>query len=314
MIPGTTDILAARQRIRGHVDVTPLRESAWLSAVTGGRAALKLECVQRTGSFKIRGAVNALARLPRGTHLVTASAGNHGRAIASAAESLGLRATVFTPRDAPQAKLAAIERHGAELRSDSPTYDDAEVAAKRHARDTGLPFVSPYNHPDVIAGAGTIALELFDAAPDLDTLVVPIGGGGLISGIAIAAKAIAPRVRVIGVEVEASTAFLVSVRNGRITTIDPQPTLADGLGGNMDPDTITFEIVQRYVDDLVTVSEAELIAAVRGLAAEEHVIAEGAGAAAPAAVLAGKAGRSPNVAAIVSGSNIDLKRFLSVVS
>jgi threonine dehydratase len=314
VIPGAVDVLAARQRIQRHVDVTPLHHSAWLSTAAGTPAWLKLECVQRTGSFKFRGALNALSRLQRGTHVVTASAGNHGRAIALAAEMLGLQATVFTPRDAPRAKLDAIRRHGATLREHCASYDEAEVAARAFAQENGLPFVSPYNHPHVVAGAGTIALEVFEALPDVRSFVVPIGGAGLISGIAIAAKSIAPATRVIGVEVAASSAFSESVRQGRITTINPGRTIADGLGGNMDPETITFEIVQRYVDDLVTVTEQELAAAMRGLAAQEHAIAEGAGAAAAAAVTAGKARTAGPMAVLVTGSNIDLSLLLTVLN
>lgn len=320
MTPGVPDILAARRRLhlgagspaKAAVYPTPLRPSAWLSSARGARIWLKLECVQRTGSFKIRGALNALARLPRGTHVVTASAGNHGRALACAAESLGLGATIFTPRDAPRTKLDAIARHGASLRADAAGYDEAEAAAKAFARDRGLPFVSPYNHPDVIAGAGTIALEIIEAQPLADVIVVPIGGGGLISGIAIAAKAIAPRMRVIGVEVDASCAFAVSRRNGRITRIDPRHTLADGLGGNIDPDTITFGIVERCVDEIVTITEEELADGLRGLVREEHVIAEGAGAAATAAVLAGKTA-GDEVVVMVTGANIDVGRLRDVL-
>lgn len=310
MIPGAPEILAARLRIRNHVLVTPLRESVWLSSRVGANVVLKLETVQRTGSFKIRGAVNALARLPRGTHVVTASAGNHGRAVALAAAELAMRATVFAPRDAPRAKRDAVRAHGADLR-ETATYDEAEAAARAFAIETGRPYVSPYNHADVIAGAGTIAFEIFDAAPRIETIVVPVGGGGLIGGVAIAAKAIAPRARVIGVEVAASCAMLTSLRSGRITRIDPQPTLADGLAGNLEPGSLTFEIVRRYVDDIVTVTEAALASAIRDLVREEHVIAEGAGAVAVAAL---QASRPPGpVVAIVSGANIDSSRLAVVL-
>lgn len=312
MIPGVPDILAARRRIASHICATPLRESAWLTSRSSARVHLKLECVQRTGSFKIRGAFNALARLPRDTAVVTASAGNHGRAIALAAETLGLQATVFAPHDAPRTKLAAIERHGAELRRE-PTYDDAERAARDLAQAAGLTFVSPYNHADVIAGAGTIALEVIEALPDVSMIVVPVGGGGLIAGVAIAAKAAAPRAAIIGVEVAASCAMLTSVRNGRITTIEPHPTLADGLAGNLEPGSMTFAVVQQYVDEIVTVSEDELAAAMRGLVAEEHVVAEGAGAAAVAAVVAGKIRAAGTIAALVTGANIDLASLSAVL-
>jgi len=298
--------------------MTPLCESPWLASTAGRPVFLKLECVQRTGSFKFRGALNALMRLrasQRGDavpHVVTASAGNHGRAMALAARLLGYRATVFVPRDAPRAKVDAIRRHGADLQADAATYDDAEAEGKAFATDARLPFVSPYNHPDVIAGAGMIGLEVFERLPNAGTLVVPIGGAGLISGIAIVARSIAPAARVVGVEVEASTAFLTSLRHGRITRIEPRPTLADGLGGNMDPDTITFEIVQKYVDEIVTVNEEELAEGLRGLLREEHLVVEGAGAAAPAAVLAGKVRGAGPLVALASGANIDLERLLAV--
>jgi threonine dehydratase len=327
------DVVAARRRIRDRVRVTPLHESAWLSSVAGARVWLKLESVQLTGSFKIRGAFNALLQLAAGTDLkggpydekgfepakagpqiVTASAGNHGRAIAYAAEALGFHATVFTPKDAPDAKVGAIRRHGATLRHEAADYDEAEITAKAFARETSATFVSAYNHPAVVAGAGTIALEILEMAPDVDTLVVPVGGGGLIGGMAVAAKAISPSIRIVGVELEVSNAFQVSLRNGRITVITAGASIADGLGGNMDPDTITFEIVQRAVDDMVTVSETELADAIRGLVREEHLIAEGAGAAAAAALLAGKAGRGRRIVAVLSGANIDAARVARLLT
>jgi threonine dehydratase len=312
------DVVAARRRIRGHVRQTPLHDSAWLSEPAGTRVALKLENVQVTGSFKVRGALNALitihdsGRPDDRREIVTASAGNHGRAIAYAAEMLGLPAVVFTPRDAPDAKVAAIRRHGARLEQ-VPTYDEAERAAKEYAASTGATFISPYNDRDVIAGAGTIALEILEAWPDIATLVVPVGGGGLIAGIALAARAIMPRMRIIGVEAQASTAFGTSLRAGGITTIQPQPTIADGLAGNVDPESITFEMVRTLVDEMIAVTEEELFDAMRGLVREEHLIAEGAGAAATAAVLSGKA-RGHHMVAIVSGGNIDAARLIDVLA
>lgn len=307
------DALRARKRIAPYVRRTPLVESAWLSDRAGGRVSLKLESIQVSSSFKSRGAFNAaIAHRERGDTrpLVTASAGNHGRALAAAAETFGLALTVFTPRDAPQAKVAAIRRHGAILRAEARDYDEAERMAKAYAADGAAAFVSPYNDPDVIAGAATIAIELLEDAPALDTIVVPIGGGGLISGIAAVMKQSAPSVRIVGVEVERSCAFLTSRRAGRLVAIVPGETLADGLGGNPDPETITFGYVEQYVAEIVTVSEAALKAAVAGLVDREHVIAEGAGAAATAAVLSGAidlAGR--RAAAIVTGANIDPARL-----
>jgi threonine dehydratase len=305
------DVLQARKRIAPFVRRTPLVESAWLSDVAGARVSLKLESLQRSNSFKARGAFNAvIARLERGaapgSPIVTASAGNHGRALAAAASAFQLPLVVFTPADAPQTKLAAIRRHGADLRAEGRDYDQAEAMAKQFARDTGAAFISAYNDADVVAGAATVALEIFEDAPDVGTLVVPIGGGGLISGVASVAKAIAAETTVVGVEVAASCAFQTSVRAGKLVEIVPGSTLADGLGGNPDPDTITFAFIQRFVDRIVTVSEADLAAAMAGLVEADHLIAEGAGAAATAALLGMQIdARGRHVVVIVTGSNVD---------
>jgi threonine dehydratase len=314
------EILVARRRIAPYVRRTPLVPSSWLSGLAGADVALKLESMQHSSSFKSRGAFNAvIARLersvPKLTRLVTASAGNHGCALAAAAETFSLPLTVFTPADAPKVKLAAISRHGAELRADSRDYDEAEKLAKAFARDTGAAFISPYNDADVIAGAATVALEIFEEDADTDMLVVPIGGGGLISGAAAVAKTVSAGCAVVGVEVQASCAFQTSVRAGTLVEIVPGPTLADGLGGNPDPDTITFEPIQRLVDQLVTVSEQDLEAAVVGLVAAEHVIAEGAGAAATAALIGKRVDVSGRrVAVIVSGANIDRARLTAILA
>ena len=314
------EVLQARRRIAPYVRRTPLVPSAWLSDLADADVALKLESMQHSSSFKSRGAFNAvIARLERGTptlsRLVTASAGNHGCALAAAAEMFGLPLTVFTPGDAPQVKLAAISRHGAELRADSRDYDEAERLAKAFAQETGAAFISPYNDPDVIAGAATVALEIFEDAAGTDMLVVPIGGGGLISGVAAVAKTLMAACTVVGVEVEASCAFQTSVRAGKLVEIVPGPTLADGLGGNPDPDTITFEPIQRLVDRLVTVSEADLEAALVGLVTADHVITEGAGAAATAAIVGRRVDVSGHrVAVIVSGANIDRARLAALLA
>jgi threonine dehydratase len=317
MLPSVLDVYQARQRLRGRIPETPLLASPWLSSIGGGQVFLKLESVNLTGSFKIRGALNAALKLRESPHIpviVTASAGNHGRGLALAAEQLGIRCIVFTPQSAPQAKKDAIRRHGAILHSDCVDYDAAEREARTFAVDEKALYVSPYNHPDVIAGAGTVGLELIERLPDIDVAVIPIGGGGLVSGIGLVLKAAAPQARVIAVEAEASTAFSASLAANRITEIAPRASLADGVVGNLEPGSMTFPLVKQVVDAVVNVTEDEIAAAMRGLATEERLIAEGAGAAATAAIMAGKVS-SPGqrVVAVVSGGNVDLPKWSSVV-
>ncbi|MEW5982608.1 MAG: threonine/serine dehydratase [Acidobacteriota bacterium] len=306
-------VLAARQRIQHFVRRTPLVHSVWLSEAAGATVRLKLESLQVTNSFKARGALNvAAARLERPAGdpdrtrlMVTASAGNHGRALAYAAECLGLSLVVFTPRHAPRAKLDYIARHGGDLRATARTYEDSERLAKQFAEHERVTYISPYSHPDVIAGAGTVALEILEDWPEVEEILVPIGGGGLASGVALVAKAISPAIEIVGVEAEASPAFHTALAAGRIVEVEVKPTLADGLAGNMDPDTITFDYVQRLVDRVEVVPEDAIEEAIRGLLAHEHLVAEGAGAVAVASV-ARMVRREPrNIAVVVTGSNID---------
>jgi threonine dehydratase len=313
------DVLRARRRIAPFVRRTPLIESPWLSDAAGGHVWLKLESLQASNSFKSRGAFNAVIRLKENgqstpVQLVSASAGNHGQALAMAAERFSYPLVVFTPADAPRTKLEAIRRHGATLRAEGRDYDDAERLAKQYATDQSAAFVSPYNDPDVIEGAATIGLELFEDRADWDSIVVPIGGGGLISGIAATAKAIKPWCRVVGVEAAASCPFQTSVRAGRLVEIIPGPTLADGLAGNPDSGTITFPMIQKYVDDIVTVTEDDIRGAIAGLASSEHLIAEGAGAVAVAALLAQRIDvANGTTALILSGGNIDATKLRTVL-
>ena len=301
---------AAARRIDGRVLRTPLRESAWLSTIAGGAVRLKLETLQPTFSYKIRGAFNAILRLieehpDQRQPLVTASAGNHGRALARAARFGRFPLIVYASAGAPKVKLDAMREEGADLRL-CRDYDDAELTAKQLGASGEAVFISPYAHPDVIAGAGTVGLEIVDEWPEVDTIVVAVGGGGLISGIAIAAREAKPRVSIVGVEAEASSPFTAGLAAGQIVEIDVRPTLADGLAGNLDPDTPTFAIVRSSVDRVVQVSEANLRSAIAGVAGHEHLIAEGAGAAGIAALLAGGLDlRGQNVAVVLSGGNID---------
>lgn len=311
--PVVVDVLTARRRLAPHLTPTPLRASEWLSSAAEADVRLKLEIVQPGGSFKIRGALNALLALAERDlrsaetlRVVTASAGNHGRALALAAKVTHFAAVVFTPSSAPETKKAAIRALGAELHEEAADYDAAEQAGRRAADRDGLRFVSPYNDPDVIAGAGTIGLELAEQWPDADVVVVPLGGGGLASGIGLAAKAALPRARIIGVEVEASTPFTASRAVRRIVEIAARPTLADGLAGNLEPNTITFPLVQQLVDEIIVITEEELREAMRRLLVDEHLVVEGAGAAATGAVLAGRIPvRGQRVAVMVTGANVD---------
>jgi threonine dehydratase len=297
---------------------TPLRPSAWLARVASAHVRLKLETLQPTFSYKVRGAFNAVLRLAE-THggdprsLVTASAGNHGRALAWAARASDMRLTVYVPERAPKTKLDAIRAAGAELRP-CADYDEAERRAKAHGASGDALFISPYSHPDVIAGAGTIGLEILEEWPDVETIVVPVGGGGLISGIAIAARALAPSASVHGVEVEASCPFTRSLAAGRIVPIDVAATLADGLAGNLDPDSVTFDVVRDLVSGMTVVGEAALRAGIAGVAASERLIVEGAGAAGVAAVLSGVLSvRHRRVAIVLSGANNDSGTLKSIL-
>ncbi len=320
MLPTALDIYDARRRLAAHLQPTPLLPSSWLSSIADGAVFLKLESLNLTHSFKIRGALNAALKLMEGIDkqvpaLVTASAGNHGRALALAAEKLGLACVVFTPENAPEAKKIAIRRHGAVLHGECEDYDAAEKQAREFADAEGAVYISPYNHPDVIAGAGTVGLDIVEAMPSFDVVVIPLGGGGLASGVGLALKAAAPRATIVGVEVEASSPFTLSLEAGRITKITPRPSLADGLTGNLESGSITFPLVKQVVDYVVTVSEDELTRAMRGLAAEEHLIVEGAGAAATAAIMADKASApGQRVIALVTGGNVDLPKWLFAVS
>jgi threonine dehydratase len=328
--PTVLDVFEAKRRLAPYLQPTPLLPSSWLSSIADGSVFLKIESLNLTNSFKIRGALNAALKLMEGEGfsprhsegtkasslpmLVTASAGNHGRALALAAERLGLACVVFTPKTAPETKQNAIRRHGAVLHADCEDYDVAEKRARELADAEGGVYISPYNHPDVIAGAGTIGLEVVASMPAFDCLVVPIGGGGLASGVGLAVKAAVPHATIVGVEVEASSPFTVSLEAGRITKITPRATIADGLTGNLESGTMTFPLVEQVVDNVVTVSEDDLTRAMRGLASEEHLIVEGAGVAATAAVMAGKASApSQRVVVLVTGGNVDLPKWLFMI-
>jgi threonine dehydratase len=308
--PTIDDVEAAARRLAGRVWRTPLNPSPWLSAITGADVWLKLDMVQRTGAFKIRGAFNALSRLraerPDVTTVVTASAGNHGLAMATAAAELGMKARVHLPATAPRAKQDALRKLGAEI-VPAPSYDEAETNVRAEIARTGAVFISAYSHSDVIAGAGTAALEMIEDQPSLDTFVVPLGGGGLLSGTAIVARARTKNALVVGAEADASPVFTGALAAGRPVTVPVGPTVADGLAGNMEPDSQTFDIVRDLVDQVVRTDEAFIVQAMRDLVRHEHLITEGAGATGVAALLSGQLNLSGRrVGVMLTGRNVDV--------
>jgi threonine dehydratase len=312
-------IYQARAAIAGTALRTPLVAAPTLSARCGREIRLKLETAQPTGAFKIRGAANALARLGRSEReagVVCASTGNHGRAVAYAARRLGIPAAVCMSSLVPANKVDAIRALGADVRIVGASQDDAQAEVARLAAERGMAEIPPFDHPDVIAGQGTIGLELLEEFPELDTVVVPLSGGGLIAGIACAIKAAAPAVRIIGVSLERGAAMHQSLKAGRPMEVAEEPTLADSLGGGIGLNNRwTFQIVRALVDEVVVISEAEIAAAMRTLFLEEGWVAEGAGAIGVALLqVFHLAALRERLAIVVSGRNIDMQRFQAVVS
>lgn len=310
----TSLIPAARHAIVGAAYRTPLERSAWLSELCGADIFLKLECYQPTGSFKVRGALAAIGNLGgaagrRG--VVTASAGNHGLGVAYAASRSGIDATVVVPEGANSAKVAALRRYPVTLQTGGPSYDTAEREARRLERETHAHFVSPYNDRWVIAGQGTIGVELLEDLPDLDTVLIPVGGGGLISGIGSWLKTIRPQIRVIGVQAAASPAMEQALRAGRLVEIPVLPTLADGLAANIETNSLTFDLAMQVVDEILLVSEDEMIAAI-GLAFHElHIALEASAVVGVAALLNGRVHglAGARVALVLTGRNIATNRL-----
>lgn len=257
--------------------------------------------------------LSALTEDERARGVLTVSAGNHGLAVAHCSEALGLDVTIVVPESASRSKVAAIRRYAVTLIERGAGYDQAERAAREMERESGATFVSPYNDREVIAGQGTIALELLEDAPEMEAVIVPVGGGGLIAGVAIAAKAINPRVKVYGVEPLASPTMTAALEAGRVIEIGEEPTIADGCAGNIEPGSMTFPIIQRLVDGIILVSEDAIRTAIARVACEDHLIIEGAAAVSIAALNDMRA-EGQAVAGIVSGRNITLDRFADVIA
>jgi threonine dehydratase len=302
-----SDVRAAADRIRPFVVRTPLEQSLGLSALCGVETWLKLECFQTTGSFKLRGALNALLTLPEDKlhkGVLTASAGNHGLGVARAAALLGVAATVVVPETASQVKIDALRQSGADLLLCGATYDDAELAAIALAQERGVHFISAYNDPAVVAGGGTIALEVLEDLPSVSALVVPAGGGGLIAGIGVAAHALHPEVAIYGAQSVASPALHAALEAGARVPVDVQPSLADGLSGNVESASITFDLAREHVRQIVLVKESEIVDAMRWLLQHEHVLVEGSAAVGVAALLRQLVPLSSPLVVVLTGRNV----------
>ena len=314
--PTAADVFAAAGRLRGVVRRTPLERSGALSDLAGADVFLKLEGLQRTGSFKLRGAFNRVALLTgeeRARGLVTASAGNHGMGVALAAHLHGARATVYVPEGAPETKRRRIARFGAELRTVPGGYDDARAAAEAHAARTGAFMVHAFSDPATVAGQGTVGLEIVEDLPGVRTIVVPVGGGGVINGVGIVARALGSGVRIVGAQTPETAAMHASLAAGELTSIDYPPTLCEGLSG--DTDLPSFLLARTVVDEIVLVSEDAVRRAIRWLYVEEGIVAEGSAAVGVAALREGVIANLGGPAAVVlTGSNLDAARLASILS
>ena len=306
--PTFTDILAAAERLQGQAHRTPVDNGRSLDAASGMGVWLKCEQFQRVGAFKFRGAYNKIATLPaeqRARGIIAFSSGNHAQAVALSAQIFGVPAVICMPTDAPEVKVAATRGYGAEIVRYDRMTEDREALARRLAEERGLTLVPPYNDPAIVAGAGTAAHEMLEDMPDLDVIAAPVGGGGLISGSALAAHGMRPGIAVVGVETEAANHAYLSLQKGERVTIPPPDTLADGIR-TAQLGTLTWPIIQREVADVVLVSEDEVKAAMRFLLLRLKLVVEPTGAVAAAAALSGKLRRFGQRAGIIlSGGNVE---------
>ncbi|MDA2458510.1 bifunctional threonine ammonia-lyase/L-serine ammonia-lyase TdcB [Bacillus cereus] len=312
-----TDIKKAKEILVVNARKTPLVKSFYLTSKTGGEIYLKLENMQLTGSFKFRGAFNKISQLTneeKERGVIACSAGNHAQGVALSSHLLGIKSKIVMPTSAPQAKVDATRGYGSEVILYGDTFDDAKAKCEEIIKETGETYLHPYDDVEVMAGQGTIGLDILDDMWDVDTVIVPIGGGGIISGIAVALKSFNPSINIIGVQAENVHGMKASYDAGRILEHYEAPTIADGCAVKI-PGNLTFEIVKDLVDDIVTVSEEELEVAMKDLLQRGKAVVEGAGALATAALLAGKVDKyvqGKKVVAVISGGNVDLKRISTV--
>ena len=312
-----TDIKKAKEILDVNARKTPLVKSFYLTSKTGGEIYLKLENMQLTGSFKFRGAFNKISNLTdeeKERGVIACSAGNHAQGVALSSHLLKIKSKIVMPTSAPQAKVDATRGYGSEVILYGDTFDDAKAKCEEIIKETGETYLHPYDDVEVMAGQGTIGLDILDDMWDVDTVIVPIGGGGIISGIAVALKSFNPSINIIGVQADNVHGMKASYDAGRILEHYEAPTIADGCAVKI-PGNLTFEIVKDLVDDIVTVSEEELEVAMKDLLQRGKAVVEGAGALATAALLAGKVDKyvqGKKVVAVISGGNVDLKRISTV--
>lgn len=310
------DIKKAREAIKDEIYRTPLLLSKSLNGQENSQVFLKPENMQKTGSFKIRGAFNKLLDLTeeeKSKGVIASSAGNHAQGVALAATAHGVKATIVMPVDAPTSKVNATAGYGAKVVLYGDSFDEAGEKVREIQKETGATLLHAFNDEHVVAGQGTIGLEILEELEDVDAIIVPIGGGGLISGIAIAAKGLKPDIKIIGVESENAASMKQSIESGQVKCCASEKTIADGIAVN-EPGQINYEIVDKYVDDIVTVTEDEIKKAVFQLVEKEKIIVEGAGAVAVAAIMSGKIKLdNSKIVALVSGGNIDMNLVKNII-
>ena len=314
-MPTLEQIQAARTALEGVAVHTPMEESRWLSALAGGTVLIKAENLQRTGSFKIRGAYLRMSRLSaeeKATGVVAASAGNHAQGVALAAQMLGIHATVFMPEGAPIPKENATRGYGADVRFHGTSIDQALLEARRFSEETGAVLIHPFDHIDIVTGQGTCGLEILEQCPDVETVVVPTGGGGFLAGIATAVKSVRPDVRVVGVQAENAAAYPASLAAGHPVALESMTTMADGIAVGC-PGAVPFQAIQAYVDDMLTVSEESLSRALLMLVERAKLVVEPAGAAAVAAMLDDPQAFTTPAVVVLSGGNIDPLLMMRVI-
>ncbi|MDX6300730.1 MAG: threonine dehydratase [Nocardioidaceae bacterium] len=314
-IPTLEDIEEAREALRGVSIYTPMEGARWLSSMAGGPVRLKAENLQRTGSFKIRGAYLRMSRLSaeeKAAGVVAASAGNHAQGVALAAQMLDIKATVFMPEGAPIPKEKATRGYGAEVRFHGLNIDEALVAARQFSAETGAVLIHPFDHIDIVTGQGTCGLEIVEQAPDVKTVLVPCGGGGFLAGIGTAVKALRPEARVVGVQAEGAAAYVESLAKGAPVPLSSMATMADGIAVGC-PGAVPFKAVQQYVDDFVTVSDDSLSRALLMLLERAKLVVEPAGAAAVAAMLDDPHAFETPAVVVLSGGNVDPLLMMRVI-